>query len=69
MPHLRTDCVSAAGISGMQFGSKRMKFANMSTNGNSSMAKILVRGTALSPAGTNATRIRFNGMYFGGCEC
>lgn len=53
-------------ISGMQFGSERVKFKNMSSNGNSSMAKILVRGTGLSPPGTNATRIRFNGMYFGG---
>ena len=53
-------------ISSMSFGSERQKFANMSTNGNSSMAKILVRGTAGQPPGTNATRLIFHGMYFGG---
>ena len=54
-------------ISAMQFGSERLKDKNATSSpGNSSLAKILVRGTALSAPGTNATRIRFNGIYLGG---
>jgi hypothetical protein len=43
-------------VSSMQFGA----------GGNSSMAKILVRGTAGQGGDMNATRLIFHGLYFGG---